>query len=787
MILMRKKGVLTALLLLLVCLPLMVFAESAQVQDITVPNRPVKGVIRIEKQGPVLTGFNEHQDPFGYPVHTPLYSDGALEGATFEIRAVEDIVGKDGTVWYQSDELADTITTGADGQAASQLLPMGHYYVTELSAPEGYVFDDVRYDVLLESRDHETPVVTVQVKARNDYMPATITLTKEKEVLSTDTDGNGMVHTGLTQVPGEGFVFGLYNLKAIACASGDLTEDTLIATAVSDKAGTITFSGEFPHGSYYVKELSGPDGWQLSTKRHAITVSDEWKTEANELAIRVEEPIVNRLIHADVRVSKTDLTGSDYLPHTLIEVKNEKGETVLKDYTGEDGYLPSFAAVPGNYTYREVLAPEGYELCVTELHFTVNSDGAVEGKTAVADDYTRFSILKVDADHNPLPGVAFGLFKEDGTLAAEAVSDEKGLVTFEKIPYGTYTIQETKALPGYLKNLTKVPVTIDGTFVNHAEPLAVLENIPTEILIRKVDQNQTPVSGAEFGLYSEDGKLLMTAVSDTEGNALFVGAAYGSYVIRELSAPEGYLMSHDVIHITLDEGYTNSDIPAATVINPEKKLLLIKTDTSGNPIPGVSFSLINATTGETVETAVSDKDGAFVFHSFDYGEWIIREDAAPVGFCKMEDIRFQVRDGWTQSEPILCVNIPNHYEFLKTDSSGNPLEGVKFRLEDESGKDLSNYTSGKDGIVHIEGLTPGTYLIREIETLEGYSVTGEVIKVKLDQYYAVPEKLRQLKNYTTIQTGVHMAVTGVMWLGLAVMLVSGTVGIIRRRKAHIAK
>lgn len=98
MILMRKKGVLTALLLLLVCLPLMVFAESAQVQDITVPNRPVKGVIRIEKQGPVLTGFNEHQDPFGYPVHTPLYSDGALEGATFEIRAVEDIVGKDGTV-----------------------------------------------------------------------------------------------------------------------------------------------------------------------------------------------------------------------------------------------------------------------------------------------------------------------------------------------------------------------------------------------------------------------------------------------------------------------------------------------------------------------------------------------------------------------------------------------------------------------------------------------------------------------------------------------------------------
>ena len=50
----------------------------------------------------------------------------------------------------------------------------------------------------------------------------------------------------------------------------------------------------------------------------------------------------------------------DYLPHTMIEVRNEGGEVVMRDYTGEDGYLPAFPAVPGRYTYREVLAPEGY-------------------------------------------------------------------------------------------------------------------------------------------------------------------------------------------------------------------------------------------------------------------------------------------------------------------------------------------------------------------------------------------------------------------------------------------
>ena len=481
------------------------------------------------------------------------------------------------------------------------------------------------------------------------------------------------------------------------------------------------------------------------------------------MQIEIKTPVVNRLTHTDVRISKTDLTGSNYLPHTMIEVKNAKGEIVMRGYTGSDGYLPAFPAVPGNYTFREVLAPEGYELCVTELAFEVNAEGQIEGKATVADDYTRFSLLKVDEYHKPLAGVEFGLFREDGTLQASAVSDEKGLVTFEKIPYGTYTIQETKTLTGYLKNFTKVPIKIDGTFVNPKEPIATLENCQSVILIQKVDQNNTALQGAEFGLYDESGKLIMTAVSDVEGMARFVGADYGKYTIRELSAPDGYLLSREVISITIDEGYTNAD-------------------TSGKPIPGVEFSLYNAATMEKVETAVSDKDGVVIFRNFDYGEWIIRESAAPEGYSKMEDIRFQVHDGWKEPKPILCVNIPNHYEFKKTDSSGNPLVGVKFRLEDENGKDLGTYESGKDGMVQIKDLKPGTYLIREIETLEGYSVSGEVIKLKLDEYYTVPEKLKQFVNYTTIQTGVHIAVTGVMWAGLGLMAISGTVGLIRRRR-----
>ena len=130
------------------------------------------------------------------------------------------------------------------------------------------------------------------------------------------------------------------------------------------------------------------------------------------------------------------------------------------------------------------------------------------------------------------------------------------------------------------------------------------------------------------------------------------------------------------------------------------------------------------------------------------------------------------------------MNIPNHYEFLKTDSSGNPMKGVKFRLEDADGKDLGTYESGEDGIVRISGLKIGTYYIREIETLEGFSVSGEIIKVVLDENYVIPETMPRMVNYTVIQTGVQIAVTCVMVLGAALMLISGALFIVRKRKVR---
>ena len=194
----RMRSFLLLLLLFAIAIPIMAFAEAGEmaVQEIPVSNTPIKGTIEINKWGFVLKGFSENRDTLGYTVHTPLYQDDWLPGAVYEVRASEDIVGKEQTVWFKKGELAATITTTAGGSVVTDPLPLGRYIVTEVSAPAGYVLDETRHEIALTAVDHTTPVVTARLSAINEFMSARITLTKEKGIVTTQHDEDGMVHSG---------------------------------------------------------------------------------------------------------------------------------------------------------------------------------------------------------------------------------------------------------------------------------------------------------------------------------------------------------------------------------------------------------------------------------------------------------------------------------------------------------------------------------------------------------------------------------------------------------------
>ena len=656
---------------------------EAYTLDIEIPNEPVMGRVMVEKKGLRLVRLAEQTDAYGNSVHQPVYEEGYLAGAVFELRAAEDIVGKDGTVWFHAGDVADTITTTEAGKDASKELPLGRYELVEVSAPEGYLLDGAPHEVELRYENDRTAVVETNVTLGNDYLSAEITLEKEKEDLEIIMDSDH-VRQALVNTPGEGFVFGLFADEELRVGDVTLTADTLVATGATDAEGKLAFVGNFPHGAYYVKELSAPDGWTLNPAKFAVTLEPKAQS-GGVIRVSLPEPVHNELIYTRVTLTKTDITGQRTLPGATIEVKDEQGKVIYRETTDVNGQIPQIPVTPGTYTFKEVYAPDGYALNEAEMRFTVDADGNVTGDTMIRDDYTRFSLRKVDESGKPLAGVMFGLKKADGMLMMTAKTDAKGMATFEKVPFGTYMLVETQALPGYLKTDTEIRLTVDSTFVNPKEPIA-------------------------------------------------------------------------------------------TVTNERQKIRGLKVDTAGQALPGAAFSLINADTGEIVDVAASDEKGEFYLTGFGYGDWIIRETVASEGFNRVEDVLIHVDKDWKAPNTLLFTDIPNHYEFVKVDEDGCPMEGVKFALEDEDGNVLRELASGENGVVRADDLKPGVYIIREIETQAGYRLTEETIRVVIDENYIVADELFRLVNFPEeerpkdeIQTGVDVPVTPMMLYGLISM------------------
>ena len=595
------------------------------------------------------------------------------------------------TVHYPTEKEIDTFTTDETGGVTlPETLRWGLYYIEEISAPEGYAPDDAPREIELAYADDQTPLVQIRVEVGNAYLPAAVTLHKEAEVIRT-TEANGEVLRTLHSEPGEGFVFGLFSERDIHENGVTLLADTLVAVGMTDENGRLTFDGTFPHGDYYVHELQAKTGWKLNPNRFSITLEP-----GGDAVIRVElaQPIYDELVYTPVTLTKTDITGAKTVPGAQIEVRNEQGEMIYRATTDANGEIPDIPVMPGTYAFREILAPSGYALNEAETRFTVDEQGNVTGNTMLRDDYTRVQLRKQDENGVPLSGVEFALVTETGTRLTTAVSDANGLVTFEKIPYGRYTVEETQPLPGYFKTAVHVHLTVDGTFVNPNEPLETVTNTPMRLAYKKVD-------------------------------------------------------------------------------------------TSGRPLAGVEFSLINAATNVVTEVAASDENGEFIFRHIDYGDWIIRETAAPNGYRRMEDVLLHIGEDFVQPEPITLVNVPNSYMFMKMDGDGNPLSGVKFVLEDADGNVLREMESGEDGTVLLENLDDGRYVIRETEALQGYAKTEDTLTFTIDESYVVPEEMPCLVNKKEdekhdIQTGVDIELTPMMTEGAALLLLAGIILIGRR-------
>ena len=504
-----------------------------------------------------------------------------------------------------------------------------HYTIKEViptSQEKGMTYDQASIEVTVTVTKDEasnTIKATVAYGEKKSFINTFVTSEIPPTPPTVDKPEAKLYTIQLHKVNGEGralagAVFGLFEADGVTAVANPYGEGQ--ATATSDANGLVSFVG-FAAKDYVVKELTAPEGYQLSTA--SITVSEAELTAATDLVV-------------------------------------DKGNVVNKP----------FAEIPPTPPVVEKPEVTVYSI---QLH-KVNNEGQV------------------------LAGAVFGLFEKDGTTPvanpygegqATATSDANGLVTFTGLVAKDYVVKEITAPEGY--QLSEEAITVSssqliasteqvldqGKVVN--KPFTAIPPTPPvvekpevklyTIQLHKVNAENQALAGAVFGLFEKDGTTPVanpygegqaTATSDANGLVSFVGFAAKDYVVKELTAPEGYQLSTISITVSASELNAAADlvvdkgsvvnkpftaIPPTPPVNdmPEAKLYTIqlhKVDGEGKALEGAVFGLFekDGTTpvanpyGEGQATATSDSNGLVSFVGFEAKDYVVKELTAPKGY-----------------------------------------------------------------------------------------------------------------------------------------------------------
>ena len=264
----------------------------------------------------------------------------------FGLFAAENITAADGSV-IPADGLISEISLAENMSAKfDTALPFGKYYVQEIATDEHYVLNGEKYLVNFEYMGQDIQTVSIDCgQFTNDLKRGKIEGIKVSE----------------SDEPLENALFGLFYTDCT-----EFTEENAIMTAKSDKQGKFEFT-EIPYGEYIVCEIEAPTGYILSDESYPVTISEDGEV--------IEIKAVNK--STKVRISKQDITTGEELPGATLQIIDEDGNVVEEWVSTDEAHFIEGKLIAGKeYTLRETIAPDGYEIA-NEIRFTVNEDGSV--------------------------------------------------------------------------------------------------------------------------------------------------------------------------------------------------------------------------------------------------------------------------------------------------------------------------------------------------------------------------------------------------------------------------
>lgn len=700
--------------------------------------------------GYIVPEAQEQSFPYGDQVDLHFYN--APKCGTIKVVKTDDLDNKyiEGRLFFlrgtsdSGDDISITLATNKDGVAEFKEIPVGTYTLTEEGILRIFVRPDPEEVQVVYAKTTEQGFENIAVKA-------------SLHIKKTSTDGKNI----------EGIPF---RIVGIPLAGEEFAYDQ---TFYTNAAGEIHVAGLLI-GTYSVTEVQNDKNiGYIIPGPQSFTFDDM----GNSQSLVFE----NKLIQQRIAVIKRDSTSGQPIPGVLFALYDSDGSEVARGRTDGNGELDFGYVGAGHYTIKELEGVYGYIPLDHDLE--VDVIGGQSSQTIYTSndrEKTAISVYKTDkTDKTPLAGAVFGLYSNGTTLLEKATTGEDGYAHFTPRVWGFnqyYTIKELRAPEGYELNnkIIRVETKRGDTELTYNFDD---ERTPCDISILKLDgHTKQPLEGVEFGIFDADGNQLQTGTTDAEGKLLFSGLLWGlDYQVRELSPLEGYL-PNDPIDVTISRGQTLIEIEAVNERRPvELTIHKVDADTK-NPLPGVKFGLYNSA-DELLQEAVTDSDGTIRFTDLIWGEpYIIKELEVPEGYV-LDDTPFEITPA--AADAVLDYNVENRaivgsIHIIKTGSeTGNPLSCVLFALYDVDGNEVTRGTTGKDGTLTFENIRYGKYTLRELTTIDGYTLNSDPLNVEITEDGAVVEI--QLTNdkipeVPAPKTGDETPYMLFIWLGLGAII-----------------
>ena len=615
-----------------------------------------------------------------------------------------------------------TLITGTNGVSNPISVNEGTYYVKETSAPKGYKLDTKVHTVKVTSG--QTAVVKVQDAPLND--PSAIELNK----IDADT---GETVQGAASLAGAQFTIKYYK--------GLYTEATLPSTATRT--------------------------WVVATK--AVKYSDGTTHYITGLHD-------NYKVSGDAFYTTSGLTTLPLGTITIEETKAPEGYLLDGAYLQAEG---STTKLSGKYVAQITQRGDAAHLNGGNV-YSMN-DKVVKGDIVIA----KYAENNAEAGNGssdlkrPLKDVKFHLTSKTTGTVYTIKTDDQGIASTQQLleedkrgkegalPFDTYTVTEESPYEEY-DEADPWDVTIDENLKTY---YYILRNDTIDAPISVVKKDATtgniiPVAGAKFQIldaeknvisltvpYPSNKKMDTWETDETGSFYLPQKLEYGTYYLREVKAPEGYLLNTEEIQfkVTAERDWENPLVVECEDIPAMGKIHLKKTDKeSGEALAGAVFHVIaaeNITTpdgtlqaakDEVVTTLTTGSDGTATSDALHFGKYKLVETKAPNGYVASEkswNVTLSYADQETEivTEDITVTNTPNEVKVKKVDAdSQEALAGVEFQVWKKGTSAKDTYTTGEDGTFTVKRLAPGTYCIQESKPAPGYELNEEIQEITVN-------------------------------------------------------